>query len=615
MSVKAKRWRVRLRRAKTQAGSNAIVTLLSLTLLAVLLVPVLVEDIGLRTTSLLLGAVDSIEITEPVIVSEQPRLRVISGTLSVPPAASGQARTGTALATLIKGGSAGLALASPSIDIELSPPSTTYEELRSDRGSVYGLPPSLVTALSPLINALDEAIFESLSIRNGSMDLLSNGTSLARLTNVNVEISVKRKTAIRIKGSASLRGETLVIDATLGARIGHGSSARMPVRAQAKCRLFSVSIDGRLELGQGLQLISSYTDVTIPKLRSVARWLGETWPSGPGLSNFVAHGAVDWSGHTIGFNRTSFELDGNVATGTASLNFDRSRPLISASLAATDLKLATYLGGQEVPDASYDTNSGSSLLPVIKKAQDLSLPLLGSVDADLRVSASAVSLGTWQAGRVAASLRSREDQVTLTLAELVLPELGSAEGDLTILWGGLAPQFHAKGQVSGAEMKGLTTALIGVDLLSGRGNIAFDVTAAGRTGMDLLTRLDGRFDIELPGGAWARCGIAELKAYKDAVATDGCTTVTSLSPFGTGLVATNGVLRAGGVEAQAGGQLMKLSGSVDLVTSVVDVSVSSFTPTLGAISFDENPGDGAGLLDRVVVTGRADDLNIKVSGR
>ena len=247
--------RYALRRLNQLRAALTFAVLLAAVGLA-LFTPLLLDDLAFRASYLLRPSQDAIVISDPIVVSEQPRLTVVSGTLSVPAALSGQARTADALAALLKGGSARLALKQPVIELELSP--QPLEDSAFEPGPLLQNP---LMATSPLMNALEDAAFEILTVRDGTVRLKSDGGRVDTLEDVSADITVKRKTAVRIKGSFKLAGETLTVDATLGARIGRGSSARMPLKAQVLSGPVNVSLDGRIELGRGLQLVAPTAEV------------------------------------------------------------------------------------------------------------------------------------------------------------------------------------------------------------------------------------------------------------------------------------------------------------------------------------------------------------------
>ena len=569
--------------------------------------PLLLDDLAFRAAYLLHPSQDAIVISEPIVVSEQPRLTIVSGTLSVPPALSGQARTADSLAALIKGGSARLALKKPLIQLELSP--LPIEDAAFEAGSQTPM------ANSALMNALEDAAFETLTVREGTVMLKSDGGRVDTLEDVSADITVKRKTAVRIKGTFKLAGETLIVDATLGARIGRGSSTRMPLKAHIQSGLVTVAVDGRIDMGQGLTLIAPSADVTIPNVRSVARWLGQVWPSGPGLKKFAAHGSAEWIGQTIAFQKGTFEVDGNVANGALTFNFGSARPAIAGTLAFQDTDLAIYLpaeGGTVVAPASPVPKS---LIGILKASRDLTLPLIGVIDADLRASAETVSIGNFKAGRSAASLALRDGQMLFNLADMALPGGGTAEGEITIQGVATTPNYTAHGRIDDVELGELTTALSGTQMLSGKGDVRFDFKGSGRAGMDLLSRLNGEIFVDVTAGGSATCTVGELTAMATnqagSQAGDSCKTATSLAPFKGMASSTNGVLAFEQVEAMSGSSRMRIEGNVDLVTSIMHFNVTAQSPAIGILVGGEAI-DAEPQREVIAIRGRPDEAKITV---
>ena len=569
--------------------------------------PLLLDDLAFRASYLLRPSQDAMVISEPIVVSEQPRLTVVSGTLSVPPALSGQARTADALAALLKGGSARLALKQPVIELELSP--QPIEDSAFEAGPPLQSP---LMASSPLMNALEDAAFETLTVRDGTVMLKSDGGRVDTLENVSADITVKRKTAVRIKGSFKFAGEAMIVDATLGARIGRGSNARMPLKAQVQSGPVNVSVDGRIELGQGLQLIAPTADVTIPNVRSVARWLGHVWPSGPGLKNFAAHGSAEWIGQTFAFQKGTFEIDGNTGNGALTLTFGSGRPAVAGTLAFQNVELGSYLQSESATAVAPVPASPKSLVGILKASRDLTLPLIGALDADLRVSAETVTIGSFKAGRSAASLALRDGQMLFNLADMVLPGGGIAEGEITIQGVATTPNYTAHGRIEDVELSELTTALAGTPMLRGKGEVQFDFKGSGRAGMDLLSRLNGQIQVDMAGGGAATCTLPELAAMAASEMGDGCKTATSLAPFKAMASSTNGVLAFDQVEAMSGSSRLRFDGNVDLVTSVMHFNVTATSP-LSEISVQgEQPPDAEAAREVIAIRGRPDEAKITV---
>jgi hypothetical protein len=557
--------------------------------------PLLLDDLIFKTSYLLRPSPDAVTIEVPAIVSEQPRIAVLSGALSVPSALSGKARTGEALATLIKGGSARLALSSPVIELELSP----------QLGAGFGTDEQPSTAASPLLTALEDATFESLTIHRGTVLLKSAGGRIDTLTDVTAELGVKRKTAVRIKGSATYNGETVAFDATFGARIGRRGSSRLPMKATLRSGPLQVALDGRLDVGNGLQLSAQVADIEVANVRTLARWLGHAWPSGAGLKDFSAHGQLEWSGQTISFPKAVFKIDGNEANGTAALTFGGVRPAFAGTFACQTIDLAPYF-----PEPLA---TAAALLPQLKATRDLTLPMMGTIDADVRLSTDAVVLGPWQAGRSAASIALREGQLLANLAELTLPGGGTATAEMAIQGSPTIPNYTVHGRIDAVELASLTAGLIGAPIVRGVGGVVVDLRASGGAGIDVLSRLSGRIDVTLPDGGAAGCTMKDLAAVAqsgaDPIPDQLCRTATSLQPAKATISLTNGIVTAGSVGAAAGADQLRLSGTVDLVTRIMDLTVAA-TPLQRADPAVSSTAVEPAPREVITIRGRPEALDI-----
>lgn len=549
----------RVRSALSFAGLLALVCLM-------LFSPLLLDDLTFRTSYLLRPSQDAWTIPQPTLLSEHPRLTLLAGTLSVPPALSGKARTGEALAALVKGGSARLALKGPVFQLDIVP-----LPLDADPGA--GLDQALHAFMSPLLSALDDAAFETLMIRDGQVNLRTTDGRDIVFDQLSADVSVKRRTAMRIKGSVSYRGQQVAFDTTLGSRIGRRGAARMPIKAQLTSALFSASFDGRLDVS-GALVLTAASEIAIPNIRTVARWLGHPWPSGPGLKDFTARGALEWSRQAATIQKGVFRVDGNEGEGTLSMTATPDRPAIAGTLAFDTLDLNPYAA--QVVAAGQ---TGTSLLAQFKAARDLTLPLAGLINADVRFSAEKFTLGSLQGLNGAASLTLREGQLLLDVAEVGLPGGGRAHGEIAIQGWTTTPNYAVKGQVADIDLGEAATALTGVALVRGRGGLGVNVRASGSSGLDVLSKLSGKVDFSMPEGGSVSCSIRSIalaaQAGETPEAGSVCRTSTTVEPLKATATLANGIVAIDRFEAVSGGDQLRMTGTVDLVASFIDVTASA----------------------------------------
>jgi hypothetical protein len=551
------------RRLRPVRGAVAFAVLLG-GVSSLLFAPLLIDDFSFHRSYLLRPSEDALHLSKPTVLSEQPRLTLDRGVLSVPPSLSGKARTVEALTALIKGGSARLSLNRPVFTLELATNSSGEIEPATMMGPVVR---------SPLLAALDETAFETLLIRDGTINVRTPSGRVEVLQAVSADVTVKRKSAVRLKGSFTLHGEALAFDITLGSRIDRRDGTRMPVKAQVRSALFEATVDGRLDLSSPVKLVSPATEIKIGNLRSLARWLGHEWPSGLGLKDALIRGHVDWSGDRLTLQKGEFSLDDNTGTGTLALTLAAGRPRLIGTLAFDALDLTPYLPTPLADDHALFTR--------FKSLKDLSLPLVGFLDTDMRISTNTLSVGSLQAGRAAAGLNVKQGRVELELAEMVLDGPGRLSGAISIAASPTAPTYQTRLKLESFDLGALSGFIAGAPLLTGRGGVTFEAKSNGLNGMEILSRATGRLAVDLPQGGSVTCSMKSLSVValaKGTNPTGGCRTWTSVSAFHGAAHMIDGVLATDTITATSGAEELRLDGLLDLVSSLMDLTASSKFP-------------------------------------
>lgn len=589
--------------------ASAILALVGLILFS----PLLLDDMVFRASYLMRPSEDSISVKVPALLSDLPILKLQGGTLSMPPALSGKARTGEALAALVKGGTARLALKGPVFVLDVAGAGGVSAEV-ADYTSGEA-PDTAPIVNSPLIDALKHAAFETLVIRDGTMLLDLGSGRREELSSIDADVSIKRRTATRIKGSAKLRGEAIRFDLVFGARIERRGSAKIPVKGRIDNGLFQVDLDGRLDVGRGISLAGTSAEITVANVRSIARWLGEVWPSGAGLRDFSARGTLEWVGPVLAMSRGRYVIDGNEASGTLSLSLAGPRSLVAGTLAFGKFDLSPYFPlpvavPGEKSDGGKDRWARLPLVNALKATSDVRLPMVGVLDVDLRLSAEQLRIHSAEAGRAAASLTMREGQVLLNVAEVMLPDGGRAVGEFSLSGPASYPNFAVQGRLEDVELGSISNALVGLAAVRGRGQLIFDMAASGSTGMDIMSRLTGKMEARLPDGGVVSCNHVAVAAAVRASrsSSDLCSSSVTVVPTTALARLSSGRLVANGLELTTSEDLVRFNGSIDLVTSGVDVAITS-------LPLRQPGGDGAAKTVRDVITvrGRTDALSIAVT--
>ena len=100
-------------------------------------------------------------------------------------------------------------------------------------------------------------------------------------------------------------------------------------------------------------------EITAANVRTLARWLGPVWPSGPGLKDFTATGGLEWSDGVVAIHNGVFRLDGNEANGELLADLNGAQPLVSGTLAAQTLDLSPYMPALIPPPGRCSSSPGS----------------------------------------------------------------------------------------------------------------------------------------------------------------------------------------------------------------------------------------------------------------
>ncbi len=559
--------------------------------------PVLLDDLVLRSGYLFHTNMDTLEITQTVALTEQPRINLTGGTVSIPASFSRRPRAGEALAALLKGGNVRLELTNPTFEIDLT-------ALSGDEDTKPGPGPAPAGSVSPMLAAIGDATFERLAIKDGRVRITFKSRPQAVMEELNAEIIVKRKTALRFKGQFRYRGEVVAFDATLGSRLERRGGLRVPIKAQLWADAINATFEGRLDWHEGPALSATTADITVPSVRALARWLGAAWPSGAGLKDFGATGALEWSDGILSMRHGQYQLDGNEANGALQLNVSGARPALAGTLAANSIDLAVYLD-----DAlEAETDPGGSLLARLRGVRQAAPALLGYLDADVRLSADKVSFSGLTAEHLAAGVALKSARLLFDLASLALPNEGQAHGELTIDGWATPPTFALHGAIGNVDLAAATTAVAGTELVSGSGDLSVNLKASGLSGLDLLSRLDGEIGVDLPKGGSAACSVTSILAAARSDqpgSADPCAARTPLGGLALAVRLNQGLLTLPPTTGGTGSAAGRLSGTIDLVTKILDLKLER----------PAGPGSEAPAAEApITVKGRPEALKFAVPG-
>jgi uncharacterized protein involved in outer membrane biogenesis len=525
----------------------------------------------LQSGAVLAASPDSFTLSHPIPLFSAPRVRLESGTISLPATRTGLARGGEVIAMLISGSGPQLVLqdAALTVDFTTVPAKVAHEFAAGE--------------VAPLVEALQTMRFDALEVRDSTLHVkLADGTALA-LQNLKAVISSKPNGAVRASGSFEFRGEAVAFDTSLGAALDAQGTSR-PLKASFSSAPLVASLDGSLLLGDNPQFLSPRSELKTPDLRAAARWLGIDWPAGDGFGPFQVSGELEWAARTLAFQEATVSLDDNTATGTLSINLESSRPSLEGTLGLKTFNLSRYTPG-------LDAAGQEALLVSVNELSETNFPLIRAIDADVRISADSVTLPGMVLGRSAATIALKDSQMLADIAELEIGDGSRASGQFRVDARKANPEYGLHAKVEAPDVGRSIKAMFGHPTVQGRGTVTVDLTSSGNTGGNLLASLQGRLSVALAEPGRIGLDINRLAATDQQEAPASWDEISQrpivVDQLDARFVVTNGVMQPQNAEAISGQRALTVNGSIDLVQSQLDLELA-----VGEITKEATPGTG-----------------------
>jgi AsmA protein len=261
----------------------------------------------------------------------------------------------------------------------------------------------------------------------------------------------------------------------------------IPITFRADGDALQINLNGNFALAPKPHFTGRFSGAA-PSLRQVTQWFGLTMPLPGHYRNISIKGEAALEPHLWSFAPMAVTIDGNSLDGAASVRVDGQRPLISATLAGSDVNLGPMF--EDVPAPTFGA----------QWSRDEFLPShLGAADLDLRLSASHARLGEFQAEDVAVSAILKNGRLDLSLAEASAYS-GQAHARAIIAESGEGLDVRGSASVEKIDIAALLWDVFRRQSLSGaaRANISFETS--GASFYDLASRLDARGDFSVDSG-------------------------------------------------------------------------------------------------------------------
>lgn len=574
--------------------SYAVLSLLVFAVVMPVVIGSRLDRLAFRGAAALAAMRDSYALGAPLPLITSAGILLERGTVSISKTQSAATRTNEDMLNLLASGNARLVLDNAAL-------------VFTSEADVAAVPPP-IDAAAPLIATLLGSHLESLRINHGLITLAgARGAPAVNLTDVNADISLRRKGVISAKGTFIHNRRTITFDTLIGVVGDRRAAHRLPISATLKSDLARISLEGRVSLGQGLQLSANNARLETPNLRDLAAWLGYDWPVRKGFEAFRAEGNLDFVDGNMSLQKATLALDGNDADGALFMTVGQGHPTLDATLAMRRLDLAPYL----------DVQSGASggWLDVLRGAALPGLPILSDLDVDVRLSAERVTVGSAALGRGAATITAKQGRVIADVAEIELAGgLGSGSLQLSLDGTGAAPSYALRGKLKQVDVgESLPNLASGVPLLAGKADISADVQGAGRSVDDIVGSLSGQVKLSLPARSQVGLDLSALMAVAQPAAPQSkavaggwpvvVKNATTVDDLETRFDIGNGLWTLRGGRARSGNAVFVATGAVYPPTRSLDFRVSRTNGLAAATVSEDGVSLPAAAAQTVLVRG------------
>ncbi len=513
---------------------------------------------------------DAFTISRPVAVSTAPNIRIDRGTVAFVDA------SGNALPASPSSGSA--TAPQPSQNLRLYNATISFgpepETAAAKTGAASSFP------LSPFTEVLAGGRFETLSLRRTTLVVHGLFETPEALTDVKADVSMRRRGFISIKGSAFMRGHRVQIDAL--ANVGQAERrgallSKMPVKLSIKGDHVDFNFDGRMMPAAEQIELNGQGDLALPSGRSLARWFGSYWPSGPGLQDVAVKGQIRVSRQTLAFENATVRMDGNEGAGVIGLQLRQPRPVVTGTLAYKSFDARPYLSmSRQIPRDGFDWSSLA--------AGALTVPLGMHLDADLRISADRVQFGTFELGRLATTIALKDGRLLADIADVKFNG-GEGGGQISADFSGFVPKVSVRGRLDRIDLAMLSGSLGAGHVLSGKAGVVGDLLGSGATMSDLIRGMAGKIAVsaQSPGkiGLDLR-GMAETTRSKPLTGWASTTPgVTDFDSMDLRLVLRDGTILTDVAETRSSDGVWTAVGVVNLLSDRIDLRLSQVAPKSG----------------------------------
>ncbi|MCV6600345.1 MAG: AsmA family protein [Cohaesibacter sp.] len=364
-----------------------------------------------------------------------------------------------------------------------------------------------------------------------------------------------------ISGSMVWRGEHVLVQAQSEKPMELITGGLSPLVLEAKSNQFELTLEGSAATLSNLQMEGDLT-FKAQSMRYLMEWLGFSIKPGANFGAMDLTARANMIGASLALSDIALMLDGNQLEGALQLDLRSPRALLQGTLAYDQLDLTPYL---------EQVDGAPSLLD-----QPITPHDLGLMDIDIRLSAQQILFKDIELGRTAASIVTRNQQLSLSIGESFAYG-GSLDATLDMKPSETDPNLltsHLRGKASGVLAGSLLKAVKQEAPVSGTMLAELDLSGNGLTLRETAFNASGSLSMVFTDGQIASLN---LVAIMEALSEQQPLTPDALYQGGTGfdVLSISSLLgdhkaSLEGLRLTAGNLALSGTGSIMMGTSILD---------------------------------------------
>lgn len=399
---------------------------------------------------------------------------------------------------------------------------------------------------------------------------------------------------VTLSGGFTWRGERFAIEGRTGAPGVLLSGAPTDLSVRLSSSRVSTSYAGTVTTTGAA---SGRVGLATPSLRGLLAWLNRPIGAGGGLEATSVEGVLAATASSVSLSEAALSLDESTARGNVSVALSGKRPVVKADLAFDRLDLTPYLsGGSGDAPAAASGDAGWSREP-------LDLSGLRAADASLSLTAQTITVDAFKTGAATLGVTLDDGTLDALLSRFELYS-GSGTGRVT-LTDSRGATTKATFSLDGVDVHQLLKDAAGFGALAGAGQIALDLTGAGKSTYALVRSLDGSASFAIHNGAILGINIPRMVRSLSTSILNGWQSdpaeKTDFTAFGSSFQISDGV--ASTSDLSLIGPLVRLSGegSADLADKTLNFRVDP--RVVASLQGQGSESDMKGLGVPIMITG------------